>query len=91
MENPSCFLRICGHLPNHNRTLYLPAGHVLAHLFCNWKGSKKLTVLLHLGAAEVDLITEPIAFIAACYESKVEGVMNTHHYQLGKYSDSVLP
>ena len=43
-------------------------------MFCNWKGSKKLTVLGHLGAAEVDLITEPIAFIAACYRSKVQGV-----------------
>ena len=39
-----------------------------------------LTVLAHLRAAEVDLIIEAIAFIAACYRPKVKGVTNTHHY-----------
>ena len=48
---------------------YLPGGHALAHLFCNWKAKKQLIVLGHLGAAEVDLITAKIAFIPACYRS----------------------
>ena len=45
-------------------------------------GGHHLNVLGQLGADEDNLISEATAFIAACYGSKVEGDMNTHHYQL---------
>ena len=47
----------------------------------NWEGRKYFTVLCLLEAVEIDLITEPTALITDSYRSKVEGDMNTHHYQ----------
>ena len=62
---------------------YLPAGHVIVgcepfHIYLELRGQKILHYTL-LEAVEVDLITEPTAFIAACYRSKVKGDINTHY------------
>ena len=50
------------------------------HIYLELGGHKILQCTL-LEAVEICLITEPTAFITDCYRSKVEGDMNTHHYQ----------